>query len=199
VRVIEYNTKEKGQIYARIKGFEEVRGDIIACIDGDSYASPKWLEKITKPLLQNEKIAGVGGFVWFNGLFANLASISFFFLDRIFRPTHRFYFWGANFAVKKSAYDAVGGFIPLIALKEKLKLHLMPDDAYLSCALMKVGDIKFVPNACVHSDDNFLGMKNKVSKSSSAKATADAFVPKLKGDMQNEDRLALFRYFHLIK
>ncbi len=179
VRVVTHNTREKGPLYARIKGFQEVREDIVACIDGDSCASPQWVEKITKPF-ENNLVVGVGGIIWFNGVMANLATIGFFFLDPLFRPTYHFYFWGANFAVRKSAYGAVGGLEPLITLKEELKLHLMPDDAYLSCALIRMGKVVYARKAKVFSDDNYSGTKNK-------------------GDFQNEDRLTLFRHFGLIK
>ncbi|MFA7201719.1 MAG: glycosyltransferase family 2 protein [Candidatus Paceibacterota bacterium] len=183
IRVVVYDTKEEGPIYARIAGFKEVAGDIIACIDGDSHASQQWLEKITKPF-KDSSIVGVGGVIWFNGFIANLATIGFFFLDPLFRPTYHFYFWGANFAVRKSVYDAVGGLEPLIMLKEKLGLHLMPDDAYLSLALMKQGRVLYTCGAPVYSDDNFFN--------------AESFI-KNKGDKQNDDRLALFRHFGLIK
>ncbi len=183
VRVVACNTKEKGAIYARIQGFKEVTGDIIACIDGDSYASPQWIEKITKPF-KDDLVVGAGGIIWFNGIMANLATIGFFFLDPIFRPTYCFYFWGANFAVRKSAYNEVGGLEPLIVLKEKLRLHLMPDDAYLSLALMKRGRVVYTRSAPVYSDDNFSNAKNPVEN---------------KGSKQNNDRLALFKHFGLIK
>ena len=183
VRVIEHHTEEKGPLYARIKGFQVVKGDVIACIDGDSCASPRWLEKIIEPILQNKNIVGAGGFILFNGLFANLASFSFFFLDPIFRPTYHFYFWGANFSVRKSAYDAVGGLEPLILLKEKLQLKLMPDDAYLSCALLKQGKVMYVSGARVYSDSSFF--------------TEESFVQR-RGSLQNDDRLSLFKYFNLI-
>lgn len=183
VKTIEYSGPE-GTIYARIRGFELVTGDVIACIDGDSYASPTWLEHITEPFSNDNSIVGIGGFVRFNGFFANLASLGFFFFDPIFRPTYHFYFWGANFAVRKSEYEKTGGFTPLITLKEKLGLHLMPDDAYLSCALMKLGKIIFVYNAQVYSDSNFFTQSNAI---------------KGMGKKQNIDRLLLFRYFNLIK
>lgn len=183
VRVVTHNTKERGPIYARTVGFKEVTGDVVVCLDGDSYAPPQWVEKITKPF-EDSLVVGTGGIVWFNGICANLASISFFFLDPLFRPTYHFYFWGANFAVRKTAYDAVGGLEPLIALKEKLKLHFMPDDAYLSLALMKQGEVTYTRGVPVYSDDNFFNVESFV---------------KNKGDKQNNDRLALFKYFGLIK
>ena len=40
-----------------------MQGDIVACIDGDSYASPKWLEKIAVPLIENQKVAITAGYV----------------------------------------------------------------------------------------------------------------------------------------
>ncbi|MEW6616978.1 MAG: glycosyltransferase family 2 protein [Patescibacteria group bacterium] len=181
VKVIEYSGPD-GTIYARIKGFELVTGDIVACIDGDSYASSKWLDYITTPL-HDRSITGTGGMVWFfHGFIKNIWSISFFFLDRYFRPTYHFYFWGANFACRAEDYRKVGGLTPLIKLKDELGLHLLPDDAYLSCALSKIGKVLFVPSAEVTAHLKY----NGISATRLAK-------------YQDEDRLTLFSYFGFLK
>jgi len=181
VNIIEYSGP-KGTPYARIRGFELVKGDIVACIDGDSYASPEWLERIVKPL-ENQSIAGVGGMIWYpKTILANLSSISFFFLEKYFRSTYHFYFWGANFACRKEDYKRVGGLVPLITLKDDLGLHFFPDDAYLSCALSNIGTISFVSTASV-----FTYLKYKGISSLSL------------GKYQNEDRLKLFSHFGFLK
>jgi len=181
VKVVEYSGPE-GTIYARIKGFELAMGDIVACIDGDSYASSKWLQRISEPL-EDKLITGTGGMIWFfHGFVKNIWSISFFFLDKYFRPTYRFYFWGANFACRAEDYKKIGGLTPLIKLKDDLGLHLFPDDAYLSCALSKIGNVSFISSAHVTAH-----LKSKVIP-----ATYLA-------RYQNQDRLTLFSYFGFLK
>ncbi len=41
-RIVEEYSPE-GPLYARIRGFREATGEIIACIDGDSIAAKNWL------------------------------------------------------------------------------------------------------------------------------------------------------------
>lgn len=180
IKIVEFNGPQ-GILFARIKGFNETSGDIIACIDGDSYASRDWLKKINKKFQENASISAVGGMVWFyNGILANLWSISFFFFDRFFRPTYRFYFWGTNFACKKSDYDSILGLEPLVELKKTLKLNFWAEDLYLSLALSKKGSVVFCPPAYVWSDSKEIASENRSKK-------------------QNEDRFSLLRYFKYIK
>ncbi len=181
VRIVEYSGPE-GIVYARAKGFELATGDIVASIDGDSCASKNWLRYVSEPL-EDKSITGTGGMVWFfRSIVKNIWSISFFFLDKYFRPTYRFYFWGANFACRAEDYKKVGGLTPLIKLKDDLNLHFFPDDAYLSSALSKIGKVSFVPSAKV--------IAHLKSKSISATCLAK---------YQDEDRLKLFSYFGFLK
>lgn len=103
VRIDEFATDESGPVFARMRAFELASYETVACIDGDSVADRDWLRAVTEPL-SRDGVAGVGGKVKFNGdAFGNLASFWFFDAGRFF-PWRHFYFWGANFACKKSAY-----------------------------------------------------------------------------------------------
>jgi glycosyltransferase involved in cell wall biosynthesis len=74
VRVVEYQGPE-GVPYARIKGFEEVIGDIVACLDGDGTVRQTWLENITAPLIKDKTVSLVAGYVILtNDLLARLTS-----------------------------------------------------------------------------------------------------------------------------
>lgn len=144
VKIVKYNGPE-GVPFARIKGFEEVSGDIIACLDGDSIADKNWLEKITKPLKENENISLVAGYVILtNNFFTRLTSFwQFVILRRFFKNRLNYFAWGSSFACRKIDYEKVGGISPLIELKEKLNLNFWAEDLYLSLALMQTGKIFF--------------------------------------------------------
>ncbi len=178
IRVVEHSTSESGAVFARMKGFEEAKGDIVACIDGDSMAFDSWIERITEPF-EDPLVAGVGGFVLFNGFLATIWSLSFFFFDPLFRPTYRFYFWGSNFACRKALYSGIGGFSGLIPLKESIPLNYWAEDLYLSLALSRVGRVVFRPRAIVFSS-------SRIFKEDS---------PREKSRKQNEDRISLFSRF----
>lgn len=147
VRVVPFQGP-KGVVYARMYGFKEVAGEIIACIDGDAYAEDNWLEEIIKPLM-NTEISGVGTVVFYYGsIFSGWASFNFFylrhFMQRFFGKFGKFYFFGPSFAVRKNDYTNVGGLEPFIELKKKLPLINWPDDCYLSLALWKQGEVVLV-------------------------------------------------------
>ena len=128
-----------------------MQGDIVACIDGDSYASPKWLEKIAVPLIENQKVAITAGYVVVeNTLWSRITSFwQFVILRKILRMRTAQFAWGSNFACRKTDYIKVGGIEPIYTLKQSLGLHFWAEDFYLSRALMKVGSITFVMRAKV--------------------------------------------------
>lgn len=148
VVVDEWKTEGVGPIFARMRAFELAQHESVACIDGDSIAEPDWLEKITAPL-ENPDVSAAGGKVRFrNDLFGNLASFWFFDMGK-FSPWRHFYFWGANFACRKSAYEKIGGLGPFVKIRQELGLHYWAEDCHLSLALEKSGRVVYVPDAKV--------------------------------------------------
>jgi glycosyltransferase involved in cell wall biosynthesis len=137
-----------GVPYARMKGFEIVTGEIVACLDGDAVAEKHWLKNITKPLA-NKKISIVGGMVVItNNFFGTITSYwQFVFLRKILHNKQNYFAWGSSFACRKADYLCVGGIEPIIALKEKLDLNFWAEDLYMSLALMEIGSIFFVTQA----------------------------------------------------
>jgi len=148
VKVIQYDGPE-GVPYARIKGFQEVGGEIVACLDGDGTVSPTWLEHITNPLIQHQDISLVAGYVILtNSFFARLTSFwQFVLFKKLFKVKINCFAWGSNFACRKSDYEKVGGTEPILMLREKLNLHFWAEDFYISLALMQIGKIYFALNA----------------------------------------------------
>lgn len=139
----------KGPLYARHKGFETVEGDVVACIDADSVAKEDWFEKITKPL-SNSRVSAVGGYVIFKkSLLGKFMSYEFFYITPKIKPEYRFYFWGANFACRKSDYEKCGGLLPLVKIRKDLDLKYYSDDLYLSLSIEEFGSVEFAPMAKV--------------------------------------------------
>ncbi|MDB5254770.1 MAG: glycosyl transferase family 2 [Candidatus Nomurabacteria bacterium] len=148
VTLVEENGPE-GVPYARIRGFEEVTGDIVACLDGDAYADKHWVENITRPLIDNADTTLVAGYVVLtNDLFARLTSFwQFVLLKKIFKLRVNYFAWGSSFACRKGDYERVGGMRPLIALRQTLPLHFWAEDFYISQALMQIGKMHVALNA----------------------------------------------------
>jgi glycosyltransferase involved in cell wall biosynthesis len=109
VKAIEY-TGPAGVPYARIKGFEEVTGDIVACLDGDGTVSTVWLHNLVTPLIEHQHISLVAGYVVLtNSLFSRLTSFwQFVILKKIFKARLNCFAWGSNFACRKADYEKVG-------------------------------------------------------------------------------------------
>lgn len=157
VKVVDYQGP-RGVVFARIKGVEVVNGEIIACIDADSFAHKKWLERLLSSFGKKDVVA-VGGYVSLIGanpeksvsVYGAFFSIWFFFLSPWFQSDYHFYFWGANFAFRKSTYEKIGGLDPLVELNKKWKLNYWTDDLYLSLAFEKEGKVVFSPWAKVWS------------------------------------------------
>lgn len=151
IKVVEYNGPH-GQPYARIKGFQEVTGDIVACIDGDAWADKNWLKHITSPLLRNPDITlSAGRVVFLNNLFWKIAMLRQYFFRKFRNNELNKFASGACFACRKKDYEKVGGLQPIIKLKDELKLYFWAEDYYLSLALQTIGQMNLEWNAKVYS------------------------------------------------
>lgn len=177
-KVIDYKGP-RGVVYARIEGFKHVSNEIVACIDGDSWSASGWLKNLTKGL-ENKDVVATGGMVFFlNSFSASMMGLGFFILSPLFKRNFKFYFWGMNFACRKSDYENVGGFEGLLTIKRKLKLYFWSDDLYLSLLLEKIGRVALARKAVV-----FAEAKNH-------------FIPDGidRGEANDRDRKKLFEYF----
>lgn len=103
---------------ARQKGAEAATGEIIAFIDADTQAPPHWLSTIVSHFLKRPKTVAVSGPYAFcdAGRFSKITSyvgnFSNIIIDQLFRKALNKggAIWGCNFAVRRSALLAVGGF-----------------------------------------------------------------------------------------
>jgi glycosyltransferase involved in cell wall biosynthesis len=101
--------KKQGIGYARSRGFDAVKSDVIGRIDADSVIPPNWVEYATGFLENRPNQLLTGG-----GYFYDLSLPHFFgwFMEQISFRTNRFILghyiaWGSNSAFKREAWNAV--------------------------------------------------------------------------------------------
>ncbi|MEM4134037.1 MAG: glycosyltransferase [Candidatus Micrarchaeia archaeon] len=104
--------KRRSAAAERQKGAEIAKGDIIAFIDSDTIAEKDWLKKIADAFSKDEKIVAVYGRVLIRDgsridkILAKLFTPYIRFTDLIGKPAVA----GMNMAVRKDAFNQIGGF-----------------------------------------------------------------------------------------
>ena len=157
--------KNQGLSFARNRGIEESKYEIITYIDDDAYASPSFLSIITDFFKENPKTVGVGGKVipryeiaepkWMNSyLDGFVAKLDMGHKQMRFSKFQ--YPVGCNMTYTKSILKKVGGF--------NNKLKWRADDKYIGIKVREVSDeVYYLPNLVVEhtidayrtSDENF--------------------------------------------
>jgi GT2 family glycosyltransferase len=120
--VVRWVSEERaGLSHARNAGARAARHDLLLYIDDDARVAPGWLERMTHALAQ-DGVVNAGGPIcalwpperdraWPPARLENYLSVlSYGDADRVIAPPTVVY--GANWAVRRSALDAVGGFDP---------------------------------------------------------------------------------------
>jgi glycosyltransferase involved in cell wall biosynthesis len=104
-------TDKKGAIWAKQFGANLAKGEIIVITDEDAIAEKMWLESIVK-IFENKKLMCVGGTVLATGnnrLAVNILKFFDYFAQGC-QVVGIPFIWGTNMAVRKSAFEKVGGF-----------------------------------------------------------------------------------------
>lgn len=110
VKPISY-TEKKGAIWAKQFGAKRAKGEIIVVSDADAIFEKNWLENILK-VFENKKLMLVGGTVLPTGnskIVMGIFKLSEYF-SLVFQKIGVPFIWGTNMAVRKSAFEKVGGF-----------------------------------------------------------------------------------------
>lgn len=136
--------KEKGVAHARQKGFEAAKGEIIVSTDGDTMVPPNWLSSIMTAFEKDPKLVAYGGVgILYSGTMGSIrASKYLYYPFRIFDEllSGGWNLMGSNMAIKKSAFQKVGGFATDLAMEE---------DNDLSRKLRKIGKVTLDPHLVV--------------------------------------------------
>jgi glycosyltransferase involved in cell wall biosynthesis len=130
---------------ARIEGLSHVAGDIVLCIDGDSYAEDNWIEEMSKALKKNKNTM-VGSWVRQRGNVWNTLANPFHKYLCVSKGTQATkWLWGASFGFWGKDMELVKKYLNTsMALSEKLGLSRNPDDYWLALFMSRHGDIEII-------------------------------------------------------
>jgi len=139
----------QGVAFARQKGFDEAKGEIIFSTDADTIVSPNWFRRMVEEFQKDPKIVAIGGGFKFIGantplkLFTKTVAPLFFFSDKIISFPGTLIGW--NMAVKKETFIKVGGF------DLSRRSDEVGEDMDLGIRLKKIGRIKKIFNIKVQT------------------------------------------------
>lgn len=137
---------------ARHRGFAEAETDIILSTDADSVVPLNWVEKLVSTLVENPEAAAVSGssYITDGTRFTNWSmKVSMPLSLHAYRLLIGHYMLtGANFAIRREAYEAAGGFDP----KQD-----MLDDVDLSFRVNKIGRIIYLKEPKVLTEGDIFG------------------------------------------
>lgn len=133
-----------GVAYARQTGFMAARAPIIASTDADTIVPKNWISIISKKFSDDPTLVEFGGlYHLYSGpltarLFFQFVAPFVWKLDK--RAMHGWSIPGVNMALRKSAFEKIGGF------RTELKIN---EDAMLSQDLKKIGKVELDPHFLV--------------------------------------------------
>lgn len=132
----------KGVAGARQRGWKEACGEIVAFTDADTLVPKNWLNVIEENF--KDSVLAVYGPVYLdcNGMEGWLAEHAFTLFLKISHSMRRPNVVGSNFAVKRRALEAAGGFNVSASSAEDVELGLR---------LLELGEIEFDQKMIVHT------------------------------------------------
>lgn len=133
--------KKRGRGAARCRGCKEATGDILFSTDADAIVPPNWISAMLRELERDKHVACVTGLPMItdcekmeNAFFNAYVVLHMHAYRLIFG---HFSISGFNFAMRRSVYDAIGGFNPEADAYEDLELSF-------AIHKKKLGKIKLV-------------------------------------------------------
>ncbi|MBU2101345.1 glycosyltransferase family 2 protein [Patescibacteria group bacterium] len=158
VRVV--SEPRKGANYARQKGLEEAKGELIAYLDADTEISADWLYKIYEHFQGPKELICLSGPAYFFDLsdWHNIAMETYYNL--VAKPTHTatgYMVIGSNFVVKKDALEQIGGF--------DTNIPFYGDDANIGRRLSRAGRVEFDKKFMVYTSGRRMAAEGVVKVS----------------------------------
>lgn len=141
------SVSEKGVVHARQGGAAAATGEILASTDADTIVNPNWLAAIARRFQAGDELVGVMGPVYlregpgYARAYQALVMNGWF---RLFHALGRPCFPGQNFAVRRAAFQAIGGYDTQMRTGE---------DMNLSLRLRHQGRIGWEPGMRVYTSD----------------------------------------------
>jgi glycosyltransferase involved in cell wall biosynthesis len=130
----------KGITKARQCGYLHSRGDILAFVDADTIMPEGWIEQVEQQFRKDDRLACLSGPYRFYDLpWLRRSIASFWFVAA--RPMSLAFGYlvvGGNFAIRRSALDAMGGF--------DLSIEFYGEDADIARRARKFGRVCFMPD-----------------------------------------------------
>ncbi len=142
VRVV--REPRKGLLFARQRGFQESKGELLACIDADTILTRGWIERAVRAFQRNPRLVCLSG----PYVYHDLSSVTKLFValwylaalllmgylvQYVFRRSAMLQ--GGNYVVRRSALAEIGGYDTSIAF--------FGEDIDLACRLVRTGDVRF--------------------------------------------------------
>ncbi len=131
----------KGYIYALVRGFEHATSEILITTDADTVVPSNWISTLAQAFAEDTQVVAAGGGIefydanWRGNFFSRVILPVALAYDRLcFAYPHM---WGANMAVRRSAFLEAGGWTG------KFNLHA---DADLSRRMARVGKVRMLKN-----------------------------------------------------
>lgn len=134
----------KGVVFARQKGYENAKYDLIANIDADSRLCEGWVETALAQINKADVVAVTGPLIYDDVSKTMTVMTKFYYYLAWFSNNYiGVFLQGGNALIKKSALDKVNGYDTSIAF--------YGEDTMTAKRLQEFGKIKFTMNLKLHS------------------------------------------------
>lgn len=136
--------QSRGVSGARLEAFAAASGDLLASTDADTCLADDWLARVEENLSRPGVVACYGPVHLLDGQLVGerFDRLAFSFFMRLNQLAGKPHLNGMNFACRRDAYEAVGGFRPELVTAEDVDLGLR---------LKEVGKVIWDPRMIVHT------------------------------------------------
>lgn len=142
---------KKGISYARQKGFEESKGDILCYIDADSHVPEDFFGKVLDLFSSYPKASIISGPFFYDDLGLVKRVLVYLYWYALALPVYwliGYMATGTNLNIRRKSLEQIGGF--------DVRLNFYGEDTNIARMLKKAGQVKFVPSLTVHTSNRRL-------------------------------------------